>query len=183
MSSDEQLRAIVERIEALVAECAASPDPATRRNAQELVQLLMRLYGAGLARILRMVELHDASGRRTVDALLGDDLVASLLVLHDLHPEDDEARIRRGLERLEAPVGATIRLLEVRDGTARVHLDDERGAASLLDVERLIDDVVRAVAPNIAVVDIAGLPVRPPLPLVQLKRATRTDRPAGRPVR
>src|SRR5688500_5419864 len=106
------MRAVAERIDVLVREAASSPDPAVRRNAQELVQLLMRLYGAGLSRIVHLLALEEprADGRSgpIMSALLADDLIASLLVLHDLHPEDVETRIARGLQRLQETAAAEI---------------------------------------------------------------------------
>ncbi len=170
------MRAVAERIDALVRDFAASPDPAARQNAQELVRLLMRLYGAGLARIVHVLELdgRDAEGPagRIMATLLADDLIASLLVLHDLHPEDVETRIARGLERLQEAAGAEITVLEVGDGAARVKVGarSRAPATSLLDLQRLIDDVVHAVAPDIVRVDVEGLPPKASPPLIQLTR-------------
>jgi hypothetical protein len=169
MSSDQQTRGIAEQIEALVERLAASPDPAVRRDAQELVRLLMTLYGDGLARVLQILEREEPQSRRLVDALLEDDLISSLLVLHDLHPDDAETRIARGLGQIENAAGATISLLDVRGGTARVKVDTH-GTASMLDLPRLIDEMVRAVAPDIARVDVEGMPPAPPPALVQLSR-------------
>lgn len=57
----------------------------------------MAFYGAGLARIV------DLLGAATVvRTLLADELVANLLVLHELHPEDLPARIGRVLTQHQA---------------------------------------------------------------------------------
>jgi hypothetical protein len=174
MSSDQELRAVAERIEALVHGFAQSADPAARRDAQELVRLLMTLYGAGLERILRILELEERHGGRMVGALLADDLVVSLLVLHDLHPDDVATRIAHGLERLQSATTTQLTLLEVRDGAARVKAEPRHQGAPVtpIAVRRLIDHMVHAVAPDITRVDIEGegLPVAGSPPLIQLTR-------------
>ena len=188
MPSDHQLRRVAERIEELVGDFAASPDPALRHKAQELVRLLMRLYGAGLTRILQILELEDLQARRpagqTAAALRADDLVASLLVLHDLHPEDVETRIARGLERVGPAVGTTVTLLGLRDGVARLKAEVPRQmqAPSLLDMRRLIESVVHAVAPDVVRVDIDGLTDTAPARLIQLSRKPLADRSREIPI-
>ena len=174
MSTDQAMHAVVQRIDALVAALSRSSDPAAREGARELAQSLMQLYGAGLSRVMRIVELQEGRGGATMRALLDDDLVASLLVLHDLHPDDAETRIRRALERLRLTVGATLTLLEVRDERARVRIDDARGTASAFDLPALIEEVVRAVAPELSAVEVTGLPPRVSSPLVQIARPEMT---------
>jgi hypothetical protein len=85
------------RVEEVLDRLAASGDPAAAAAAEELVRSLMDFYGAGLARILHL--LSAAPGEPTAH-LLHDELVASLLVLHDLHPEDRDARIARALDSI-----------------------------------------------------------------------------------
>ncbi|GGS03093.1 thioredoxin [Streptomyces humidus] len=81
------------RVEEVLDRLAGS-DPAAAAAAEELVRSLMDFYGSGLARVLHL--LSDAPGD-PLAVLLGDELVASLLVLHDLHPEDRDTRIARAL--------------------------------------------------------------------------------------
>ncbi len=176
ISSEQEMRAVAQRIDGLVRDFAASPDPAVRSQVQELVRLVMTLYGAGLARILQILALEDLRAGRaadhTVSALRADDLVASLLVLHDLHPEDVETRIARGLERVQPVVGGTVALLGIHGGTARVKVEapPQTNAAPLVDLQRLIESVVQAVAPDVVHVDVEGLPRPAPSPLIQLAR-------------
>jgi hypothetical protein len=183
MSSEQEMRAVAARIQALVHDFAGSADPAIRSKAQELVRLVMTLYGAGLARILQLLALEDVHAGRAADhtaaALRADDLVASLLVLHDLHPEDVETRIARGLERVGPLIGGTITLVGIRDGAARVKVEalSQPNTALLVDLHRLIESVVHAVAPDVLRVDVEGLPrSAPPAPLIQLARNPVSDR-------
>ncbi|MEU3787263.1 hypothetical protein [Streptomyces sp900129855] len=90
-SAEQTGRHVEEVLDRLV----TSGDPAAAAAAEELVRSLMDFYGAGLARILHL--LSAAPGEPTAH-LLRDELVASLLVLHDLHPDDRDTRIARALD-------------------------------------------------------------------------------------
>jgi Fe-S cluster biogenesis protein NfuA len=83
------------RVEEILDQLADSGDDRARAAAEELVRGLMEFYGAGLARVVALAGRADA-----LDGLLGDELVASLLVLHGLHPDDLPTRIARALERV-----------------------------------------------------------------------------------
>lgn len=168
---EQQVQARAARINALVEHFAASTDPAVSQNARELVQLLMEMYGAGLETMLRALQRADREGEAT-EALLDDELVSSLLVLHDLHPEDGAARIGRGLQRVRALTGADIALLGLSDTTARVRVEGQRGARAPApaDLRRLIEEIVQASAPDVVHVEVEGLGEGSPT-LVQLTRA------------
>jgi hypothetical protein len=86
MSSDQRMHAVAARIEELVGYFAAASDPHVRHEVQELVTLLMELYGTALERILQLLQHDNAHAAPASEALLRDELIASLLVLHDLHP-------------------------------------------------------------------------------------------------
>src|SRR3984885_13329369 len=90
-----------ERVEALLAELRARSGPEAAGAAEELVTCLVRLYGAGLETIMRTV----GDDSRLQALLIADPLVGSLLLVHDLHPLDASARIRRALGRLGTGAG------------------------------------------------------------------------------
>ena len=85
-----------ERIESLLAELRARSGPQAADVAEELVTCLVRLYGAGLAAVMRIAGDDD----RLLARLIADPLVESLLLIHDLHPLDTATRIRRALARI-----------------------------------------------------------------------------------
>ena len=68
---------------------------------------LVELYGAGLATIVAILGADRDAGPRLLDALAADPLVESLLLVHDLHPLDADARIRRALEAVRPQLGRT----------------------------------------------------------------------------
>ncbi|MEV4918130.1 hypothetical protein AB0K47_15100 [Streptomyces tirandamycinicus] len=91
------------RVEEILDRLAAGGDRQACTAAEELVRVLMDFYGAALARTVELLGRpgDDASAQGHTPApltgLLGDELVSSLLVLHDLHPEDVPTRIARAL--------------------------------------------------------------------------------------
>lgn len=175
---EEQVQALAGRINALVEYFAASEDPEARQNARELVQRLMEMYGAGLETMLRIIQRGEGAAA-TTEALVDDELVSSLLVLHDLHPEDGATRIGRGLERVRALTGADVALLGLTDTAAHVRVDGGRGARAPApaDLRRLIEEIVQSAAPDVVHVEVEGLGESPPA-LVQLTRApSRGDGP------
>ena len=119
--------ATVGQIEAALDELGAA-DPAFRERAEELIRLLMQLYGAGLARTLEL--LGPENGARIAE----DKLIGSLLLLHGLHPVDASTRVAEALRRLQRRLdGHSLRLEELTDGRARVRvmLNGGRPPASL----------------------------------------------------
>ena len=74
--------------------------------AEELVRLVVDLYGAGLERLLEIV--YDAAGSTTelLGRLAADDLVASLLLVHGLHPDDVGDRVERALDDVRPYLGS-----------------------------------------------------------------------------
>lgn len=123
---EQQLTDHAARVEALLAEIESFPDPAVREQVVGIVQGLLALYGAGLTRIIESVgRSEERSPAAMLAALASDDLVAHLLLLHDLHPIDLEARVTRALDEVRPQLqskGGDVELLQIHDGTARVRL-------------------------------------------------------------
>src|ERR1700726_3663409 len=112
-TSEEQARwrTAGDRIKTLLDSCAASGTAAYER-AQQLVREVVGLYGAGLERIMR------AGDAGLAERLATDDLVASLLLVHGLHPHDVHRRVSDALERVRPYLGShggDVDLLEVTD--------------------------------------------------------------------
>jgi hypothetical protein len=82
--SEKELRAASDRIEVLMGELAAM-GPAVEAKTEELLRLLLSLYGGGLERILATIDEAGAAGF-LFPRLTADDLVKTLLVLHGLEP-------------------------------------------------------------------------------------------------
>ncbi|MCT4353936.1 hypothetical protein M5362_12435 [Streptomyces sp. Je 1-79] len=93
------------RVEEVLDRLAENGDAEACAAAEEVVRVLMEFYGSGIARVVDL--LGRPAARPPADPLgplLADELVASLLNLHGLHPEDVPTRIDRALAALSQPV-------------------------------------------------------------------------------
>ncbi len=149
---DSEARERVGRVEALLDEIDALADPAAREKALEVVQALLDLYGEGLGRIVERVSAGDDG--RLAEALAGDELVAHLLLLHGLHPEPVEGRVRRALEEVRPYLeshGGNVELLAVEEGAVRLALQGSCSGcpSSAMTLKLAIEDAIRKAAPEI----------------------------------
>jgi len=171
--SGPDAQAAGERVEALLAELRSEAGPQVAATAEELVSGLVELYGAGLAQIMEILG-EDEAGPRLLDKLVADPLVESLLVVHDLHPLDTSARVRRAVEEVLPQLGSHAGDVEYlgldESGVLRLRLE-QRGC-SAATVRDLISKAVAAAAPEAA--DVGIELVEPGPALLQIGR-----RPAG----
>jgi flagellar biosynthesis/type III secretory pathway protein FliH len=144
MTQGEEFQEQIGRIEGLVQEIESSADPALRATAKELVQSVLALHRAGIERILEMVCRAGEAGATIVGSLATDDLVSSLLVLYDLHPEDFSTRVRRGVENAQQRLsrhGAALAVLAL--GNQTVHLRIEASGHTCASTTAQLESVVR----------------------------------------
>lgn len=143
-------------VEEVLDRLAESGDRAACEAAEELVRVLMEFYGAGLARAVELVGRHpDATARDTLAALLGDELVAGLLVLHGLHPDDVRRRIDRALDGLPHPVETVG--FDAATGVLRLRLTGSAGcgcAGTREGIEQAARDTVACFAPEVTAVEL-----------------------------
>ncbi len=155
------LREVGDRVEALLTELRGAADPALTERAEELVRLLMELYGAGLERMMEIV----AEGDGTLVGRIADDpLLASLLVLHGLHPVPVETRIHQALEKAQKYAGP-VKYLGIDDnGVAHLELEKApQGCPSTaMTVKEAIEKAVTDAAPELGGVELAGVFAPPP---------------------
>jgi len=156
-SNTSDVQAVGAKVEALLAEFAKTSDPTTAGRAEELVGLLVEFYGAGLARIMELLD------EQAVAPLLKDGLVTSLLVLHDLHPESTEERVLAALERVRPYLGSHAGDVEYLgldpDGTVRLRLAGSCDGcpSSAITVKMAIERGIEDVAPEVTRVDVEGV--------------------------
>jgi Fe-S cluster biogenesis protein NfuA len=154
----------MERVEALVGEAERFADPAARGVVRELVASLLELHGKGLARILEIVAKSHQNGSATLAAFADDGLVASLMMLHELHPIDLETRVQKALDAVRPALkghGGGVELLGVVDGVIRLRLEGNcNGCPSSGDtLSGLVESALDEFAP-----DRLGLEVSRPEP-------------------
>jgi Fe-S cluster biogenesis protein NfuA/nitrite reductase/ring-hydroxylating ferredoxin subunit len=143
--------------------------------AEELVSLLVGLYGDGLAQIMTVLADHGAQGEAMIAAIADDPLVESLLLLHDLHPLGVDARIQRALDRVRPYLGSHaggVEYLGVFDGVARLRLEGScHGCpSSTVTVELAITGAVQDAAPEVSEVRVEGMTAAPEPKLLQIGR-------------
>lgn len=173
MSDDEQLRAESLEIEHLLGEIQQLVTPPAWQRIERVLARVIRLYGAGLARSLE--HARNAGVAPSFDELVAsDDLLASLLVLHGLHPLAVEERVARAVVTVRAELGLAIDdlvLVSVQDGRVELQGSADMGGGAMASrvAEAAIRRVIESVAPEVTAVEIRGTgPARDPS-LVQLR--------------
>ena len=173
-------RAAGERVEALIAELRARAGSRAGDTAEELVGCLVELYGAGLASIVAILGHDSDAGPRLLDALAADPLVESLLLVHDLHPLDADARINRALEAVRSQLGSHAGVIEYLgiDGQGvaglRLTASGHGCGSSSGPVAQTVEEAVTEAAPEVAGVHLEEVATPAEAPLLQIMR-----RPAG----
>src|SRR5438105_655479 len=157
------------RIETLIQEVAAFPDPRTRDTTQELVQTLLDMYGEGLARLLEITAQTEASGLALIDTFASDDLLGSLFLLHGLHPIDIETRVMQALDEVRPYLkshGGNVELVKVEDGIAHLRLEGScHGCpASTITLKLAIEEAIYKAAPDLDGLQVEGVTDPPPRP-------------------
>ncbi|GAC1399318.1 MAG: NifU family protein [Mycobacterium sp.] len=152
---DAQWRTAGERIQNLL-DASSSGGAVARERAEQLVREVTDLYGAVLARMMGMALAADRDLARRFAA---DDLVASLLLVHGLHPYDVERRVSDALDSVRPYLGShggDVSLLGVVDGVVRLQFQGSCKScpSSSVTLELAVEDAVRAAAPEISSIEV-----------------------------
>lgn len=152
---------VAAEVERLVTQLAESSDPAVGPRAEALVRALAGLYGEGLERILGVIRETAPDPGPLLEGLVADALVASLLILHGLHPVDLETRIERALDRVRPYLASHDGGVEVAglDGEGVLHLRLMGGcdgcASSEATVRGVVERAVLEAAPEVTRLEVA----------------------------
>ena len=159
----------------LLADAEAACGPAAWPRVEALVTGLVELYGNGLARLLAVARAAAQDPSALDGGLVGDEVVSSLLLLHDLHPLALEQRIERALERVrsEVPNAGALSLVAVTDGVAKLRAAQ---AEAPLPTTHVVARAIEREAPELAGVQIDGAPPARADGLVPVERLVRGDR-------
>ena len=164
------LRMVGSRIEELLGQIRSTGDPGTAETAEEVVRLVVELYGAGLE---RAVEL---AGPDALERFVGDELVASLLVLHGLHPKDTRTRVVEALDQVRPYLGSHaggVELLGVDPdaGVVRLRLEGSCDGcpSSTQTVKLAIERAIEQAAPEVTAVEVENLTVEKEPQLLQIQ--------------
>ncbi len=166
---------LIARVQELTGRLEDLDDPESRDLAEELTAAVVQMYGAGLERI---VELADDTTR---DGMAKDDLVAGLLMIHDLYPIPIEERVAEALDTVRPYMeshGGNVELLGIEDGIARLRLEGSCKScrASSSTLELAVRQALEEAAPDLDGMDVEGIVEEEeepeisgiPLPIVQM---------------
>jgi Fe-S cluster biogenesis protein NfuA/nitrite reductase/ring-hydroxylating ferredoxin subunit len=146
-----------ERIDTLLDEVQREADPEITARVEELLQAVLSLHGAGLEHLLDRL---DESRRRD---LVEDELVAGMLLLHDLHPDDVATRIQGALDRVRPYLGSHAGGIDYLglddDGVVHLRLQGSCDGCpgSTATVRMTVENAVLEAAPEAVAVDVEGM--------------------------
>jgi len=187
--ADRELGEHAQQIEALLGAIDSLPDPDLRSSVTGIVQGLVALYGEGIGRLLEIIRQQgEPLAARMLDACVADELVAHLLLLHDLHPVPLEARVARALEEVRPYLrshGGNVELLGIEDGVARLRLQGSCSGcpSSTATLKLAIEAAIQKAAPDLEGIEAEGV-AEPPVPAGFVPAATlrrRTPTAAAEP--
>lgn len=154
------------RMETLLEEIEALKDPNARSKAAEVVEVLLELYGDGLARMMEVVAGGEER-ERNFEAFTRDELISHLLLLHGLHPLDVETRVVEALEEVRPYLqshGGNVEFLGIDGVVARVRMEGSCDGcpSSAMTLKLAIEEAVLKAAPDLEGVEAEGLAEEPP---------------------
>jgi Fe-S cluster biogenesis protein NfuA/nitrite reductase/ring-hydroxylating ferredoxin subunit len=154
---DAQWRTAGERIQVLL-DASSSGGAVARERAEQLVREVTDLYGAVLERMMAVALAADPD---LADQFAADDLIASLLLVHGLHPHDVERRVSDALDSVRPYLGShggDVSLLGVDDDVVRLQFQGSCKScpSSSVTLELAVEDAVRAAAPEISSIEVVA---------------------------
>jgi len=164
MAEGGDLRHAGDRIGHLLGEIRSMAGPPVWERVDELVRLIVQLYGAGLEHIVEAVEAPEASVHTIRARLIKDELVASLLLLHGLSPDDLEVRVHKALEHVRPYLGShggdvEIVSTDAEQGIVRLRMKGSCDGcpSSLLTVKLAVEGAIKEAAPEVVRIEVEGV--------------------------
>ena len=163
-------RARIAELDALLQDLSDSGNPALEAKTREIVQILLELHGETLAIVMDHLEDPTQPAADVRNALIDDELVAGVLLLHGLHPVDFKTRVLQALDKSRPYLkthGGDVELLAVADGVVRLKLQGScHGCpSSAVTLKQAIEDALYEKAPDLVALEVEGVveePAEPP---------------------
>ncbi len=158
LEGDAQWRSAGDRIQTLL-DASSAGGTVARERAEQLVREVVELYGAGFSRIMAAVGSQADSGM--LNRLVADDLVASLLLVHGLHPHDVHRRVSDALDRVRPYLGShggDVHLLDIVGDTVQLQFAGSCKScpSSAVTLELAVEDAIRAAAPEVSAIEVVA---------------------------
>lgn len=153
--------ALVERFQELSSDLERIADPLARAHAEEMIGVVLDLYGEGLRRIFAVLEEGGDGAEELRRALTEDGVVASLMLIHDLYPVALEERVQVALDSVRPYMeshGGDVELLSVEAGVATIRLSGSCDGcpASSATLELAIKQALDEHAPDLEALEVEG---------------------------
>ena len=178
--------ALVERFQELNAGLEKISDPVVRQRAEEMIGVVLDLYGEGLRRIFdALSEAGDPATEELLNELSEDGVVASLMLIHDLYPVPLPERVEEALDSVRPYMdshGGNVELLSVTDGVARIKLGGSCDGcpASAATLELAIKQALDEHAPDLDGLEVEGAVADAEPEVTGHRAADRSGRICGR---
>jgi len=185
VSLNKEVESRLAEAERLVQQLEALPEGNAKRSAVGAIEALLALHGEGLERMLGM--LQEQGQQELIEQLAGDQMVAGLLILHDLHPVPLERRVSQALDKVRPYLGShggDVELLEVRDGSVRLRLQGSCDGcpSSEMTLKYAIEQAINEAAPDVVAINVAGLtPPKPAAGFIPLTQIRPVNQPQAAP--
>jgi Fe-S cluster biogenesis protein NfuA len=158
-------------IDDLVGELTKLPDEGLRERVEELMGAVLELHGDALREMLDLVSVGADGGGPLLEAFASDELVRSVLLIHDLHPVSLATRVEQALESVRPIMQGhkgDVELLGVADDVVRLRLTGscEGCPSSELTMKAAVEKAIYEFAPEVAGIDVEGMSPPPPGPPV-----------------
>jgi len=161
MSEDKYFQQRFQKLEELIAG-VETYDEKHRAGVKEIIQLLMEIHGAGLDRMLAVVNSSGHAGSEILHHFAKDPAIGSLLLLYGLHPDDLKTRVLRSLEKVRPYLrshGGNVELVKVEQGNVLLRMEGScHGCpSSSLTLKLAIEDAIYEAAPDIVSLQVDGV--------------------------
>jgi hypothetical protein len=148
MWPQHETRERIGAMERLLADLAAHRDSPGGAAGAAAARAVVEVYGEALARIMDAAASRgDAPTAGFAEAVASDELVAQLLLVHDLHPLDAPTRVRAALADLP---GVRAELVGIEAGIAEVRATAAGCGGSRESARSTVEDAVRSAAPEVS---------------------------------
>jgi Fe-S cluster biogenesis protein NfuA len=157
VSERQEFQQKFSRIEELIGKLEKATDPAARATAKELVQLLMDIHGAGLARMMEIAAQSGPAGMEIVECFGKEEVPRNLLLLYGLHPIDLDTRVAEALDRVRPYLrsrDANVELIGIAGGNVTVRLNGNAHGCTLTSLKTAIEEALYEEAPDLASVSV-----------------------------
>ena len=115
-----------------------------------------------------------ASTVRSCDGIAADELVSSILILHDLHPLDLPTRVQAALDRVRPYLGShggDVEIIGIEGDVVRLRMAGSCSTcpSSTVTLNFAIEEAILKAAPEISRIEAENVEAGPSAPLIQLQ--------------